>query len=163
MRLPIILLRTRQKYSSSWFCFHALPNLKMYGTKTVYPLQRQNKGINTFRSLYWQKIQVFFIHKERQDSGFSQITWELCARKAEMSLSICGRRVVKGYQNSLSRLMAWQAACPEHLRMLLKKTLGGQLQHLPLKCSSDPVAPLRKFTGIPKAISYYPFLLLPMV
>lgn len=100
MRLPIILLRTRQKYSSSWFCFHALPNLKMYGTKTIYPLQGQNNGINTFCSLYWQEIQVFFIHKERQDSWFSQISWEVHAKKTEMSLLTSAKelsRIIKTF------------------------------------------------------------------
>lgn len=95
MRLPIILLRTRQKYSSSWFCFHALPNLKMYGTKRTYPLQGQNIGTNAFWTLHWQETQAFIIHAGRRDSGFSQIAWELHAKTPEMSLLTSGKWVLK--------------------------------------------------------------------
>lgn len=102
MRLPIILLRTRQKYSSSWFCFHALPNLKMYGTKRMYLLQGQNIGTNAFCTLYWQEIQVFIIHAGRRDSGFSQIAWELHAKTPEMSLLTSGKWIPKCYQTCTS-------------------------------------------------------------
>ena len=114
MRFPIIFLRTRQKYSSSWVCFHALPNLKMYGTKRTYPFQGKNIGTNAFWTLYWQEIWIFIIHAWRQDSRFSQVTRELHVKISEMSLPTSGSQVLQHYQTCTSfsfSLCLWPRRC----------------------------------------------------